>query len=286
MLSIANAFDEEAVRAFDRRVREALEVDAVEYAAEPKFDGLAISLTYRDGLFVQGATRGDGATGEDVTPNLRTVRSIPLRLAKAADTRDLEVRGEVIFYRKDFEKVNERQREAGQKEFVNPRNAAAGSLRLLDSTITAKRPLRFFTYGVGIAAHARWKTQSELLKRLGELDFPVCKENTVVSGVEGLLQYYSKIQAKREQLPYAIDGVVYKVNRLDWQEKLGYVSRAPRFAIAHKYAAEEQTTEVVAIDVQVGAAPRSPTPRCTTKTSCAARTSGSGIPWWCGAPAT
>jgi DNA ligase (NAD+) len=252
MLSLGNAFDEEEVRAFDRRVREGLGVDVVEYAAEPKFDGLAISLSYRDGMFVQGATRGDGATGEDVTPNLRTVRSIPLRLAKAPDTGDLEVRGEVIFYKRDFEKVNERQREAGQKEFVNPRNAAAGSLRLLDSTITAKRPLRFFSYGVGIAAKARWKTHSEMLERLGEMGFPVCREREVVSGVDKLLQFYKKIQAKREQLPYAIDGVVYKVNRLDWQERLGYVSRAPRFAIAHKYPAEEQTTEVVAIDVQVG----------------------------------
>jgi DNA ligase (NAD+) len=255
MLSLGNAFDEEEVRAFDRRVREGLGVrkgEEVEYAAEPKFDGLAISLAYRDGAFVQGATRGDGASGEDVTPNLRTVRSIPLLLPDAPDTRDLEVRGEIIFYQRDFEKVNERQREAGEKEFVNPRNAAAGSLRLLDSTITAKRPLRFFAHGVGAATGARWKTQSAMLDRLVELGFPVTAERRVAKGADELLAYYREVGKKREKLPFAIDGVVYKVNRLDWQERLGFVSRAPRFAVAHKYPAEERTTEVVLIDVQVG----------------------------------
>ena len=252
MLSLGNAFEEEEVRAFDRRVREALDVDEVEYAAEPKFDGLAINLSYRKGVFVQGATRGDGATGEDVTPNLRTVRAIPLRLPHAADTEDLEVRGEILFYTRDFEKLNARQRQAGDKEFANPRNAAAGSLRLLDSRITAQRPLRFFAYGVGLAAKAHWKTHGEMLKRLAELGIPVCKEREVAGGVEDLLAYYGQIGTKRARLPYAIDGVVYKVNRLDWQEKLGFVARAPRFAIAHKYPAEEQTTEVLKIEVQVG----------------------------------
>src|SRR5258706_8069944 len=222
MLSLANAFGEDEVRAFDKRVREALRVESVEYAAEPKFDGLAISLSYLKGVFVQGATRGDGATGEDVTPNLRTVRTIPLRLPDGPDTGDLEVRGEVIFYKSDFEKLNARQREAGEKVFANPRNAAAGSLRLLDSTITARRPLRFFAYGAGIAEKARWKTHGETLGRLEELGFPVCRERSVVKGVEGLLAYYSEIGQKRDKLPYAIDGVVYKVNRLDWQEKLGF----------------------------------------------------------------
>ena len=230
MLSLANAFDEDEIRAFDKRVRDALDVESVEYAAEPKFDGLAISLSYRKGVFVQGATRGDGATGEDVTPNLRTVRAIPLRLPQAPDTGDLEVRGEVIFYKADFEKLNVRQRAAEEKVFANPRNAAAGSLRLLDSTITARRPLRFFAYGVGIAAKAGWKTHAELLDRLDALGFPVSKERGIVRGVEGLMDFYRNIQAKREHLPYAIDGVVYKVNRLEWQEKLGFVSRAPRFA--------------------------------------------------------
>ncbi len=252
MLSLGNAFEEEEIRAFDRRAREALGVEQIEYAAEPKFDGLAISLSYRKGVFAQGATRGDGATGEDVTPNLRTVRAIPLRLPQAADTEDLEVRGEILFYVRDFEKLNARQRQAGEKEFANPRNAAAGSLRLLDSRITARRPLRFFAYGVGMATKARWTTQSGLLDRLGALGFPVCRERGVAQGVEGLIDFHGKIQAQRERLPYAIDGVVYKVNRLDWQAKLGFVARAPRYAIAHKYPAEEQTTEVLKIEVQVG----------------------------------
>ena len=252
MLSLANAFDEDEVRAFDRRIREALGVEAVAYATEPKFDGLAVSLTYRDGVFVRGAKRGDGTTGEDVTPNLRTVRSIPLRLAAARDTRDLEVRGEVLFYRKDFERLNERQRAAGEKEFANPRNGAAGSLRLLDSRITARRPLRFFAYGVGTTKGARWKTHTEILDRLAELGFPVCGERRLARGVAELLTYYHAIEDKRARLAYAIDGVVYKVDRLDWQEALGFVSRAPRFAVAHKYPAEEQTTEVLKIEVQVG----------------------------------
>jgi DNA ligase (NAD+) len=252
MLSLSNAFDEDEVRAFDKRVREALGVESVEYATEPKFDGLAISLTYRKGVFVQGATRGDGATGEDVTPNLRTVKAIPLRLPQAPDTADLEVRGEVIFYKADFEKLNARQREADEKVFANPRNAAAGSLRLLDSKITARRPLRFFAYGVGASAKSGWKTHSEQLERLSAIGFPVSRERGVVQGVDGLMDFYRNMQARREQLPYAIDGVVYKVNRLDWQEKLGFVSRAPRFAIAHKYPAEEQATEVLKIEIQVG----------------------------------
>src|SRR5213078_594863 len=251
-LSIANAFDEEAVRAFDRRVREALEVDAVEYAAEPKFDGLAISLTYRDGLLSEGATRGDGTTGEDVTPNLRTLRSIPLRLPKAADTRELEVRGEVLMYRRDFDALNARQRELGEKEYVNPRNAAAGAVRQLDSRVTATRPLRFFAYAISRASQARWSRQSQALERLVELGFRVSEERELVQGAEGLLAYYRKMGQARDRLPYAIDGVVYKVDRLDWQERLGFVARAPRLALAHKYPAEEMATEVLGIDVQVG----------------------------------
>ena len=252
MLSLSNAFAEDEVRAFDRRVCDALQAEALEYTAEPKFDGLAVNLAYRDGVFVQGATRGDGATGEDVTPNLRTVGAIPLRLPEAAEARDLEVRGEVLMFRSDFEALNARQREAGHKEFVNPRNAAAGSLRQLDSRITAQRMLRFFAYGVGRAPGARWRTQAEILERLAVLGFPVVKDRALVRGVDGMLEYYAKLGEKRAQLPYAIDGVVYKVNRLDWQERLGYVARAPRFALAHKYAAEEQETEVLGIDVQVG----------------------------------
>jgi DNA ligase (NAD+) len=247
MLSIANAFDEEEVRAFDKRMRDALGVEALEYAVEPKFDGLAVSLSYRDGVFVQGATRGDGTTGEDVTPNLRTVASIPLRVGTKED---LEVRGEVLMYRRDFEALNERQRAAQQKEYVNPRNAAAGAIRQLDSRVTATRRLRFFAYALVSASAAG--THAEALRRLDKLGFPVCKERDTVSGADGLLGYYARIGALRARLPYAIDGVVYKVNRLDWQERIGFVSRAPRFALAHKYPAEEQTTQVVGIEVQVG----------------------------------
>src|SRR5687767_2534264 len=247
MLSIGNAFDEEEVRAFDKRVRQAVGADTVEYAAEPKFDGLAVSLVYRDGVFVQGATRGDGTTGEDVTPNLRTIGTIPLKLP---EEENIEVRGEVLMYRRDFESLNERQRAAAQKEYVNPRNAAAGAIRQLDSRITATRRLRFFAYA--LVSESNSGTHSAALDRLDELGFPVCKERDTVAGVEGLLEYYARIGAMRGRLPYAIDGVVYKVNRLDWQERLGFVSRAPRFALAHKYPAEEQSTEVLGIEVQVG----------------------------------
>jgi DNA ligase (NAD+) len=250
MLSIGNAFDAEEVRSFDRRVREALDAAAVEYAAEPKFDGLAVSLLYRDGVLVQGATRGDGTTGEDITPNLRTVRSIPLRIDLPKET--LEVRGEVLMYRKEFDDLNARQREAGEKEYVNPRNAAAGAVRQLDSRVTASRPLRFFAYAVAQSSAPPAATHSATLQRLEKLGFPVCQDVDVVQGAKGLLQYYERIGGRRERLPFAIDGVVYKVNRLDWQEKLGFVSRAPRFTLAHKYPAEEQETEVLGVDVQVG----------------------------------
>jgi DNA ligase (NAD+) len=248
MLSIANAFDEDEVRAFDKRVSQAVGAQAVEYATEPKLDGLAVSLVYRDGALVQGATRGDGTTGEDVTANLRTVRSIPLKIEGTS----LEVRGEVLMYRRDFDALNRRQREAGQKEYVNPRNAAAGAVRQLDSRITASRPLRFFAYAIAEAERIDWQTQAQALERLEALGFPVCRERDLVEGADGLLEYYGRIGRMRDKLPYAIDGVVYKVNRLEWQARLGFVSRAPRFALAHKYPAEEQTTEVLGIEVQVG----------------------------------
>ncbi|MBS0336037.1 MAG: NAD-dependent DNA ligase LigA [Proteobacteria bacterium] len=251
MLSLSNAFSPEEIEAFDERIRKALDVDRVAYSVEPKFDGLAVSLTYRDGVFIQGATRGDGATGEDVSANLRTVRSIPLRLPRDAGSGDLEVRGEVLMFLADFEKLNHRQRAAGAKEFVNPRNAAAGSLRQLDSRITAQRPLRFFAYGVGTPDPA-WRTHSEVLDRLSGFGFPVAGERESASGASGLMAYFNKVGALRDRLPYAIDGVVYKVDRLDWQQALGFISRAPRFAIAHKFPAQEELTEVVGIDVQVG----------------------------------
>jgi len=253
MLSVNNAFTEEEVEAFDRRIREALDADAVEYCCEPKFDGLAISLAYERGAFVQGATRGDGYSGEDATANLRTVRAIPLRLRATQPPRLLEVRGEVLMYKRDFEALNARQREHGEKEFANPRNAAAGSLRQLDSRITANRPLRFFAYGVGEAEGLRAPpTQASLLDALAALGLPVCDERDVVTGATGLLGFYQRLGKKRERLPYDIDGVVYKANRLDFQRELGFVARAPRFAVAHKFPAEEASTEVTAIEVQVG----------------------------------
>ncbi len=253
MLSLNNAFSAEEVMAFDKRVCEGLKTRNVEYLAEPKFDGLAISLTYAQGMFMQGATRGDGYSGEAVTPNLRTIKSIPLRLKGRSVPGLLEIRGEVLMYRRDFDRMNLRQRANGEKEFVNPRNAAAGSLRQLDSRITAKRPLRFFAYAVGvIEGAAAPETHGEMESWLERLGLPVCAERRVVIGAQGLMQFYSEIGARRDQLPYEIDGVVYKVNNLAAQDRLGYVARAPRFAIAHKFPAEEASTEVLAIDVQVG----------------------------------
>ena len=252
MLSLNNAFGDEDVIGFDRRAREGLGKDEIEYAAEPKFDGLAISLLYERGRFVRGATRGDGYTGEDVTANLRTVRSIPLRLKGARAPGAVEVRGEVIMYKADFERINARQRERGEKEFVNPRNTAAGALRQLDPRMTAERPLRFFAYGVGDPAKLPFKRHSEILDWLAEEGLPVAAERATVKGLSGLLAFYQKMGKKRERLPYAIDGVVYKVNDLGDQRSLGFVARAPRFALAHKYAPEEAVTEVLDIEVQVG----------------------------------
>lgn len=253
MLSLNNAFEEEEVVAFDRRIREHLAVDEVEYAVEPKFDGVAVSLTYENGRLFQGATRGDGYTGEDVTANLRTVRSIPLRLqAESAPVR-LEVRGEVLMFKRHFEQLNREQAGKGEKPFVNPRNAAAGSLRQLDPRITAARRLAFFAYALEEAEGLeRPRTHRELMDYLATLKFPVCEERRTARGVRGLLDYYRSIGAKRESLPYDIDGVVYKVNDLGLQERMGFVARAPRFALAHKFPAEEATTEVMGIDVQVG----------------------------------
>ncbi len=257
MLSLNNAFSAEEATAFDRRCREALGAEQVDYACEPKFDGLAIALRYEQGMFVCGATRGDGTTGEDVTQNLRTVRNIPLRLTGSGYPDVLEVRGEVLMLRADFEKLNDRQRAAGEKLFANPRNAAAGSLRQIDPKVTATRPLRFFAYGVAdvavIAAVGPAPTfHSSLMERLASWGFPLAVERAVVQGAAGLLGYYEKIGASRRGLRYDIDGVVYKVNRIADQERLGYVARAPRFAIAHKFPAEEALTTVEAIEVQVG----------------------------------
>ncbi|WP_251371913.1 NAD-dependent DNA ligase LigA [Polynucleobacter sp. MWH-UH24A] len=254
MLSLNNAFEESELIGFDRRCREGLGLDHVEYACELKFDGLAISLRYENGVLVQAATRGDGASGEDVTSNIRTIRAIPLRLQGTNLPNVIEVRGEVFMHRADFEAMNKTAAKSGEKEFANPRNAAAGSLRQLDSKITAKRPLSFFAYGLGALEPIQWlpSTHSELLNLYEALGLPVCRERTVVSSLDGLMKFYAGIAAKREQLPYEIDGVVYKVNSFAEQQQLGYVSRAPRFAIAHKYPAQEEFTMVLGIDVQVG----------------------------------
>lgn len=254
MLSLNNAFEPAEVDAFDQRVRDGLEtIAAVDYAVEPKFDGLAISLTYENGVFTCGATRGDGATGEEVTPNLRTLRCIPLRLVGETWPAMIEIRGEVLMFKQAFADLNARQRERGDKEFANPRNAAAGSLRQLDSRITAGRPLAFFAYGVGAGAESLdVKTHAELMNQLQNWGFPVAAERRVVQGSKGLLAYFAEIGELRSGLPYDIDGVVYKVNKLSAQAQLGFVSRAPRFAIAHKFPAEEALTEVLGIDVQVG----------------------------------
>ena len=254
MLSLNNAFEESELIGFDRRCREGLGLDHVEYACELKFDGLAISLRYENGVLVQAATRGDGASGEDVTSNIRTIRAIPLRLQGPNLPNVIEVRGEVFMHRADFEAMNKTAAKSGEKEFANPRNAAAGSLRQLDSKVTAKRPLSFFAYGLGALEPSQWlpSTHSELLNQYEVLGLPVCRERTVVSSLDGLMKFYAGIAAKREQLPYEIDGVVYKVNSFAEQQQLGYVSRAPRFAIAHKYPAQEEITTVLGIDVQVG----------------------------------
>lgn len=253
MLSLNNAFDEEEVAAFDRRMREALGAEGIAYAAEPKFDGLAVSLCYEHGVLARGATRGDGESGEDVTTNLRTVRAIPLRLTGKELPVLLEVRGEVVMLKADFEQLNQTQRAKGEKEFVNPRNAAAGALRQLDSRITATRKLAFFAYGLGAAEGVpAFRTHGELLDYLVHRRFPVAKECKVVTGVDGMLDYYRTIGETRADLPYDIDGVVYKVNDLAAQRELGFVSRAPRYAVAHKFPAEEAMSEIIAIDVQVG----------------------------------
>jgi DNA ligase (NAD+) len=254
MLSLNNAFDDAEVINFDRRCREGLHKPIVAYAGELKFDGLAISLRYENGLLVQAATRGDGSSGEDVTANIKTIRAIPLRLQGNAIPAVLEVRGEVFMYLADFAKMNQEAARLGEKEFANPRNAAAGSLRQLDSKITAKRPLSFFAYGVGACKPQSWlpKSHSALLDQYLSLGLPVCAERKILSSVDDILNFYKEIGSKRDRLPYDIDGVVYKVNAFAEQAQLGFVSRAPRFALAHKYPAQEALTTVLGIDVQVG----------------------------------
>ncbi|MBW8457575.1 MAG: NAD-dependent DNA ligase LigA [Thiobacillus sp.] len=259
MLSIRTETDTEAsgARAFDARVRKELGLSdadpAVEYAAELKFDGLAINLRYENGVLVQAATRGDGETGEDVAQNIRTVKTIPLRLNAESAPAVLEVRGEVFMRRDDFERYNAKQREAGKPTLVNPRNGAAGSIRQLDPAIAAQRPLSFFAYGLGEVQG--WNppiTHSETLDALAAMGIPVCAERVTGQGAAALIAFHDDIAARRDQLPFDIDGVVYKVNRLDLQRELGFVTREPRWAVAHKFPAQEQLTTVLGIGVQVG----------------------------------
>ena len=253
MLSLQNGFSEADVASFDRRIAEELGIGKVEYEVELKFDGLAVNLRYEKGVLVQAATRGDGTNGENITENIRTIRSIPLRLLDLAPPEILEVRGEVLMFKDAFRELNRRQRENGQKEFVNPRNAAAGSLRQLDSQITASRQLKFFAYGIGeLEGVPVPETQGKMMEWFMQMGIPVCNERKVVRGLAGLMNFFGEICAKRDTLPYEIDGVVYKVNRRSEQEALGFISRAPRFALAHKFPAQEVMTEVTGIDVQVG----------------------------------
>lgn len=253
MLSLNNAFELSELEAFDKRVREALGIPEVEYAVEPKFDGLAITLTYEHGVFTQGATRGDGYRGEDVTHNLRTLRAIPMRLNCDKLPALLEVRGEVLMLKRDFDKLNQAQLAKGEKLFANPRNAAAGSLRQLDAKITATRPLTFFAYGLGVTTGVPAITSHDAaMDYLADLHFPVSAVRDVVHGVNGLSDYYERIGQLRPQLPFEMDGVVYKVNQFNQQNELGFVSRAPRWAIAHKFPAQEALTQVEDITVQVG----------------------------------
>lgn len=254
MLSLGNCFSEEELEAFIKRISDRLgSNELIEFTVEPKLDGLAVSLRYEDGRLVQAATRGDGTTGENITQNIRTIQSVPLRLIGNDVPPVLEVRGEVYMPKQGFEELNRRAAERGEKTFVNPRNAAAGSLRQLDSSITAQRPLEIYCYGHGsVEGWTLPATHHEILEQLKQWGLRICPEIRVVKGREGCLEYYDDIQSRRDTLPYEIDGVVYKVNRRDLQEELGFVSRAPRWAIAHKFPAQEEMTTLLDVDFQVG----------------------------------
>lgn len=253
MLSLGNAFSDDELAEFDRRCREGLGVEQIEYIAEPKLDGLAVSLLYENGLLVRGATRGDGATGEDVTRNVRTIGSIPLRLSGKNIPRRIEVRGEVYISSQGFAQLNERQQAAGQKSFANPRNAAAGSLRQLDSKITAQRPLSMYCYGIGIVEGVTIaERHSDMLRQLADWGLRVSDAPAICKGLKACVDYYNQLAARRGALDYEIDGVVYKVNHHHQQQELGFVSRAPRWAIARKFPAQEEMTVLEAIDIQVG----------------------------------
>ena len=253
MLSLDNAFDGQEVTDFDRRIREKLNLDEIEYMAEPKLDGLAVSLLYEEGLLIRAATRGDGMTGEDISQNVRTIPSIPLRLMGKKFPKVLEVRGEVYMTKKGFDQLNERARQKQEKEFANPRNAAAGSLRQLDPRVTATRPLEISCYSVGtVEGGSIPDRHSLILEKLRSWGLRVNPEIQIVSGANGCLEYYQAMAGKRESLPYEIDGIVYKVDSIEQQKKMGFVARAPRWAIAHKFPAQEEITVIKDIEIQVG----------------------------------
>lgn len=253
MLSLDNAFNDQEIAAFEKRICEKTKAKVIEYAAEPKLDGLAVSLRYEKGLLVQGATRGDGNTGEDITHNVRTIPSVPLKLSGPNKPDIFEVRGEVIMPLKGFHEYNKRALDKGEKTFVNPRNAAAGSLRQLDPKLTAQRPLEFIAYGIGYVEGIDLpETYGGIIELVRSLGVPVSKEFQIVKSVKGCIEYYEKLNHKRLSLPYEIDGIVYKLNSIEQQEIMGFVSRAPRWAIAWKFPAQEETTVLLDIEVQVG----------------------------------
>lgn len=254
MLSLGNVFSQEQLHAFDKRIQDRLKTsESIVYNAEPKLDGLAVSLVYEQGQLQLASTRGDGYSGEDITANVRTIRSVPLKLRGKGIPPALEIRGEVFMSKRGFTRMNERARINDEKEFVNPRNAAAGSLRQLDARITARRPLQIFCYGIGITQGAEMPaTHHAVLQALKSWGLPVCPLIKMVKGASGCWDYYASIAKQRDHLDYEIDGVVYKVDRVDWQQSLGYVSRSPRWAIAHKFPAQEELTTVHEVEFQVG----------------------------------
>lgn len=257
MLSLGNAFEDDDVIAFDRRVKELADLPAdstIDYAVDPKFDGLAISIHYENGLFQQAITRGDGTVGEDVSANVKTIRSLPLKLKGEAWPEHLEVRGEIFMYKQDFAQMNERQAALGLKVFANPRNAAAGTIRQLDPKIAASRPLRFFCYGAALGRDQlrELKTQSNMMNWLGNMGLPISKLSQKAQGAQGLLNFYREVGESRGTLPFEIDGVVYKVDSFDLQDQLGFVAKAPRFAVAHKFPPDEVLSRLLNIEVQVG----------------------------------
>lgn len=252
MLSLGNAFYKEDLQAFNKRICDELDIEKVEFLAEPKFDGLAVTIHYIDGNLVLAATRGDGKIGEDVTHNIKTIKSIPLKIDHSNLGKTIEVRGEVLMQKDDFLALNEKQEKMHEKTFANPRNAAAGTLRQLDPAITASRPLRFYAYSISSNDPSVIRTQDQIYNLLNELKIPTTNYAKKIIGVEGMIGFYNKINALRTELPFDIDGVVYKVNEIKYQNDLGFVSRAPRWAIAHKFPAEEAESIIVDINVQVG----------------------------------